>query len=61
MFPWFFVALVDALASLFGYQIYVRAVGGPGFHRGGVGADRIYFIKRPAGPPRPKALRPRRA
>lgn len=44
MIPWFIVKIIDIIAWQFGYQIYVRARGGPGWHWGRIGAERIYFI-----------------
>lgn len=46
MIPWMLVAAIDAVAWRLGYQTYVWATGGPGWHRGRFGADRISFIRR---------------
>jgi hypothetical protein len=43
--PWPVVTLLDKVANLFGYQVYVRATGGPGWHWGRVGAERVFFIR----------------
>lgn len=58
MIPWFIVSIIDFIAWRFGYQTYVQAQGGPGWHCGRFGAERIYFIRRIPGEPRPKRLRP---
>lgn len=59
MIPWVLVAAIDAVAWQFGFQTYVRAIGGPGWHRGRFGADRIYFI-RFSGGERPRRLTARK-
>lgn len=46
MIPWMLVAAIDAVAWRFGYRTWVTAVGGPGWHRGRFGADRIHFKHR---------------
>jgi hypothetical protein len=58
--PWPLVALIDRIASLFGRSVYVRATGGPGWHWGRIGAERIYFVRRPPGEAPFKRLKPRR-
>lgn len=44
--PWPIVSLIDAVAWPLGYQVYVTAIGGAGWHRGHLGADRLHFVKR---------------
>lgn len=60
MIPWFIVDFIGAIASWLGYDTNVLAQGGPGWHRGKIGADRIYFVRRSPGSkplPRLKARR----
>lgn len=59
MIPWVLVAAIDAIAWRVGFQTYVRAVGGPGWHRGRFGADRIYFVRRVGGEQRLRRLKAR--
>jgi len=61
MIPWPLVRLIDWLASPFGFDTYVRATGGPGWHWGRLGAERVFFVRRPPGQKRHRALRPKRA
>lgn len=44
MIPWFIVDIIGALASIFGYDIYVRAWSGNWW-----GAEGIYFMHRVPG------------
>jgi hypothetical protein len=44
--PWAVVDVIDGIAWLFGWQTYVRAIGGPGWHSGRFGAEAVYFIRR---------------
>ncbi|GEP09826.1 hypothetical protein [Methylobacterium gnaphalii] len=57
MFPWFFVAIIDRLAWPLGYQTYVTAQGGPGYHRGRIGADRIHIVRKAPDAQRVPALK----
>lgn len=58
IYPWFLVKLLGAVARPLGYQTFVMAQGGPGFHRGRLGADRIFFRPRdPDSTPLPRPLR----
>lgn len=57
--PWPVCFVVDWLASLFGYDTYVRATGGPGWHWGRVGAEAIFFTRRQPGSKRLKAVKPK--
>jgi len=54
--PWFLVSLVDWFVWPLGYQTYVTALGGPGWHRGKFGADSVHFIKRASTRPRFKRI-----
>jgi hypothetical protein len=58
--PWPIVSLMGFVAEIFGYGTYVRAIGGPGWHWGRVGAERVYFHKRPPGEKPVKRLKPSR-
>lgn len=57
MIPWFLVSVVDFFAWHLGYQVYVTAQGGPGWHRGRFGADKVHLIRHPVGEPRPRKLK----
>ncbi|MBR2689152.1 MAG: hypothetical protein IKE42_14970 [Aquamicrobium sp.] len=56
--PWFVCTIVEHVAWPLGWQTYVRAQGGAGWHRGRIGADAIYFVRRD---PTAKRLRRRKA
>ncbi len=43
MIPWFVVSVIGAVASIFGRDVYVRAMSD------GWGAERIYFVRRTVG------------
>jgi hypothetical protein len=58
--PWPIVTLIDWIVSPFGFDTYVRATGGPGWHWGRMGAERVYFVRRPPGQERHKRLKPSR-
>jgi hypothetical protein len=47
--PWFICSIVEAVAWPLGWQTYVRARGGPGWHSGRIGAERLYFVRREKG------------
>jgi len=51
MIPWFVVSIIGAIASLFGRDVYVRALSGAW------GAERLYFVRRPPGSQRPRRLK----
>lgn len=51
MIPWFIVSIVGAIASLFGRDVYVRAMSD------GWGAERIYFSRRVRGSQRLRRLK----
>lgn len=57
MIPWFLVTLIDHLAWPLGYQNYVTAQGGPGWHRGRFGADRVHFMRKAPGAKRVPKLK----
>lgn len=44
--PWPLCSLIEHMAWPLGWQTYVRAQGGPGWHSGCFGAEAIYFIRR---------------
>ncbi len=52
MIPWFIVNLIGSVANLFGYNVYCRATG----NSWQWGADRVYFLKREPGEPRPSLM-----
>lgn len=54
MIPWFIVNLIAALVSPFGLDVYVKA------RSNRHGADRIHFMRRLPGAPRPRKLAPYR-
>jgi hypothetical protein len=54
--PWFIVSIIDWFAWPLGYQTYVAAVGGAGWHRGRLGADSVHFVKRRVDGPRFKRM-----
>ncbi len=58
--PWPIVRLIDVGAGLWGFQIYVRAAGGPGWHWGRIGAEAVHFIRIPPGEKPAKRLKPSR-
>lgn len=53
MIPWFIVNLIGAIASVFGYDVYVRAWSGDWW-----GAERVYFMPRVAGAQKLRRLAP---
>ena len=59
MVPWLIVAVIDQIAWWFGFQVYASAVGGPGWHRGRIGADSIHFVRCAPGAKRLPKLRRR--
>lgn len=60
MIPWFIVHAIGEVAWWLEYDTTVLAQGGPGWHRGRLGADRIYFHKSAPGARRLPRLKPRR-
>jgi len=58
--PWPIVSLIDVVARWFGYQTYVTATGGLGWHPGRIGAQRIHFIQHTFGEDWPRKLKARR-
>lgn len=52
MIPWFIVTLIDLIVRPFGYDAFVTATSG------NWGADRVHFVKRGPGVPRPHKLKP---
>lgn len=58
MIPWFVVSIIDTIAWRLGYQTYVKAQGGPGWHRGRFAADRVRFIRRDPNAKRMPKLHP---
>ena len=54
MIPWFIVNLVAAIVSPFGLDVYTLA------RSDRYGAERIYFMRRQPGAPRPRKLAPYR-
>lgn len=57
MFLWPLVFLIDRLAWPLSYQTYVTAQGGPGWHRGRFGADKVHFIRKVPGAKQFKKLK----
>lgn len=59
--PWFVVYAIELFAwHVLHKQTYVSAQGGPGWHRGRLGADSVYFTPRLPTDKRLPRLRPHR-
>ncbi|WP_448113051.1 hypothetical protein [Mesorhizobium amorphae] len=61
LIPWFVCTIVDHIAWSLGWQTYVSAQGGSGWHRGRFGADAIHFVRRDPNARRLKRLKSRRS
>lgn len=59
--PWFVCTIVEHIAWPLGWQTYVRAVGGAGWHRGRIGVERIHFVRRDPKAKRVPKLKARRS